>query len=222
MGELQAGRKVGHWVWYIFPQLEGLGRSATAQRFALADADEAWAFVSHPLLGARLALAIDTVDRHPGTLHQLMADPLDAKKLVSSLTLFSFVRQVHQFDHDKLLAERALAVAMACHRTLQKAAAEGIPKCAFTLAALPKTATCGAWGVEPAPLVVGSAVAAVSYPRCLACQLGNVEAEWVWRLSCQAAAEPGLPDMTPFKTVVNGELLGWNEWLERNPLGPID
>ena len=55
IGELQAGRKVGHWVWYIFPQLEGLGKSSVAQRFALADADEAWAYVAHPVLGARLA-----------------------------------------------------------------------------------------------------------------------------------------------------------------------
>ncbi len=176
LGELQAGRKVGHWVWYIFPQLEGLGKSSAAQQFALADADEAWAYVAHPALGARLALALEAVDQHPGTLHDLMADPLDTKKLVSSLTLFGYVSQFHLCDHDALLAARALAVAVTCRRLLLKAAGEGLPKCLITLEAMPKTAPCGACGGQPAPgPAVSSSVAPVSYNRCLDCHLDNIE-----------------------------------------------
>ncbi len=176
IGELQAGRKVGHWVWYIFPQLEGLGKSSVAQRFALADADEAWAYVAHPVLGARLALALETVDQHRGTLHDLMADPLDTKKLVSSLTLFGYVCQSHLYGHDALLAARAVAVAVACRRLLLKAAGEGLPKCLITLEAMPKTGPCGACGGQPAPgPAVSSSVAPVSYNSCLDCQLDNIE-----------------------------------------------
>ena len=52
--ELQQGRKASHWMWFVFPQLRGLGRSATAQHFGLASLDEALAYLAHPLLGARL------------------------------------------------------------------------------------------------------------------------------------------------------------------------
>lgn len=213
VGELQAGRKVGHWVWYIFPQLEGLGKSHAAQRFALADAEEAWAFVSHPLLGARLALAIDTVDQHPGPLHVLMGDPVDARKLVSCLTLFYYVCQRHLDEADKLLTARAGAMTLACHRLLKKAAGEGLPECAFTLQALPKMPVCGACGQRPAPLTVGSGVAPTSYPRCLDCQFGCVEDAGVWKLVYDNASELGLPDMEGQKTYVDGKLVGWQEWL---------
>lgn len=213
IGELQAGRKVGHWVWYIFPQLEGLGKSSAAQRFALADGDEAWALVAHPLLGARLALAIEVVDRHRGTLHGLMADPVDSSKLVSCLTLFYNVCQLHLNDSDKLLAARAAAVTMACHRLLKKAAGEGLPECAFTLQALPPAPLCGACNIRPAPLATASGIAPVSYPRCLDCQIDRVEGEWVWHLLRQLAADLGVPDMTGQKTCIDGKYFSWEEWL---------
>lgn len=220
MREIRAGRKVGHWIWYIFPQLEELGRSSAAARFALADADEAWAYVAHPLLGARLALAFETVDQHPGSLHELMADPVDARKLVSSLTLFHAVCQLHLADADALLAARALSITMTSHRVLKKAAREGLPKCAFTLQSLPAAQTCGACGTEPAPLVVASGVAPVSYPRCVDCQLDSVEGEWVWKLVLQSAADLGLPDMAGQKTMVDGKYLSWDEWLQLRVADP--
>lgn len=221
IGELQSGRKVGHWVWYIFPQLEGLGRSRAAQRFALSDTNEACAYVAHPLLGARLALAFETVDQHRGTLHDLMADAVDAKKLVSSLTLFHAVCQLHLHEADKLLAARALSITMASHRVLKKAAGEGLPKCAFTQHSLPATHTCGACNTERAPLVVASGVAPVSYPRCLDCQFDNIEGEWVWRRMFENAADLGLTDMTGQKTLVDGRLLSWDEWLALTGLPPV-
>ncbi len=221
IGQLQAGRKVGHWVWYIFPQLEGLGKSNAAQRFALADEEDAWAYVAHPLLGARLALAFETVVQYRRTLHELMADPVDARKLVSSLTLFYSVCQIHLHDADKLLAARARAITMASHRLLKKAAGEGLPKCAFTLQAMRSKEVCGACGVQPAPMVTASGVAPVSYPRCLDCQIDNVEAEWVWLRLHEFAAELGLPDMTGQKTLVDGHYLSWDEWLALKGLSVV-
>lgn len=213
IGELQSRRKVGHWVWYIFPQLHGLGKSAAAQRFALEDADEAWAYVAEPLLGARLALAFETVHKHPGTLHDLMREPIDVRKLVSSMTLFYVVCQQHLHDQDKLLEARARAIATSCHFILEKAASEGLPLCAVTLERLPTVARCGACGVRPAPVETSSGIAPVSYARCPDCQRDRVEAEWVWALVHRNAAEFGLPDMTGQTTRVDGQPLTWDAWL---------
>ena len=87
--ELRAGHKRTHWMWYIFPQIAGLGRSDTARRFALSGIDEAQAYLAHPLLGKRLEeccrilAALD--DR---TASQIFGYP-DDLKLHSSLTLFA-------------------------------------------------------------------------------------------------------------------------------------
>jgi uncharacterized protein (DUF1810 family) len=87
--ELKAGRKASHWMWFIFPQIAGLGRSATAQKFAIASADEAAAYLAHPLLGARLrecsALAL-AIDDKP--VEEIFAPP-DDLKFHSSMTLFA-------------------------------------------------------------------------------------------------------------------------------------
>ena len=87
--ELKAGRKASHWIWFIFPQLAGLGVSATARQFAIASADEAAAFLAHPLLGQRLrecsALALAIDDRQVG---EIFAPP-DDLKFHSSMTLFA-------------------------------------------------------------------------------------------------------------------------------------
>ena len=60
--ELRRGRKTGHWMWFVFPQLRGLGTSATAERFGLSGLDEAQAYLAHPLLGARLREAVALVE----------------------------------------------------------------------------------------------------------------------------------------------------------------
>jgi uncharacterized protein (DUF1810 family) len=65
MAELRAGRKESHWIWFIFPQIAGLGNSEVAQRYAIADIDEAVAYLAHPVLGARLVAPRHAHPRHP-------------------------------------------------------------------------------------------------------------------------------------------------------------
>jgi len=90
--ELRSGRKRSHWIWFVLPQLAGLGRSAMAQRYGIADLDEARAYLADPVLRQRLEAVIGVIDeqlRKPGqSLEHLMGSGLDAAKTVSSLTLF--------------------------------------------------------------------------------------------------------------------------------------
>lgn len=89
VAELRAGRKRTHWMWFIFPQLAGLGRSAMAQRYAIASLDEARAYLAHPVLGPRLRQCAVLVAAVEGSsAHQIFGDP-DDMKLHSSLTLFA-------------------------------------------------------------------------------------------------------------------------------------
>lgn len=87
--ELQNGRKVGHWMWFIFPQLRGLGASAMADYYGIQDLNEARAYLHHPVLGKRLIkithVLLDQPCRDP---HQIFGFP-DDLKLRSSMTLFS-------------------------------------------------------------------------------------------------------------------------------------
>jgi uncharacterized protein (DUF1810 family) len=88
LAELQAGRKRTHWMWFIFPQLRGLGRSATAVRYGIASLEEARAYLAHPLLGPRLERCTNAVLGVAGrTLHEIFGSP-DDMKLHSSMTLF--------------------------------------------------------------------------------------------------------------------------------------
>ncbi|PTE23124.1 DUF1810 domain-containing protein [Cereibacter changlensis JA139] len=89
MTELQAGRKQGHWMWFVFPQLRGLGRSETAQRFGLASLEEARAYIAHPMLGRRLELATETVlSRDPASVTDMFGTP-DDLKFHSCMSLFA-------------------------------------------------------------------------------------------------------------------------------------
>ncbi|TGX54877.1 DUF1810 domain-containing protein [Sphingomonas gei] len=89
LGELRDGRKRSHWMWFVFPQIAGLGRSETARFYAIADLAEARAYLAHPLLGPRLAEATDAVLAHAGrTTADAMLGGIDAIKLRSSMTLF--------------------------------------------------------------------------------------------------------------------------------------
>lgn len=88
LDELRRGRKPGHWIWFVFPQIAGLGRSAMSQRFAIASLDEARAYLAHPVLGARLHECITAVlSARDRTADEILGS-LDATKLRSSLTLF--------------------------------------------------------------------------------------------------------------------------------------
>jgi len=88
LAEIRRGHKRSHWMWFIFPQLAGLGRSAMAQRYAIASLDEAQAYLAHPLLGARLRACVEALqDLEQGTAESIFGD-IDAMKLRSSITLF--------------------------------------------------------------------------------------------------------------------------------------
>ena len=89
LAELRNGQKTGHWMWFVFPQLAGLGRSAMAQAYAIADLDEARAYLDHPLLGPRLVTAAESVLTHRDRTAEQILGGIDAMKLRSSMTLFA-------------------------------------------------------------------------------------------------------------------------------------
>jgi uncharacterized protein (DUF1810 family) len=91
LAELEAGSKRSHWMWFIFPQLAGLGRSAMAQHYAIASRAEASAYLAHPLLGPRLAECTAVMLRHAGVAAERILGPVDAQKFHSSMTLFDAV-----------------------------------------------------------------------------------------------------------------------------------
>jgi len=92
LAELRAGSKRSHWMWFVFPQVAGLGRSATARRYALSGLDEAVAYAAHPVLGPRLRSCADALLHLPRERPRSAVDilgPVDAQKLQSSMTLFA-------------------------------------------------------------------------------------------------------------------------------------
>jgi uncharacterized protein (DUF1810 family) len=96
--ELRAGRKQSHWMWFVFPQLAGLGHSPTAQYYAIASLDEARAYLAHPLLGPRLRQSVEAILPWAGTrTPEQIFGPVDAMKLRSSLTLFDMAAPLGLF-----------------------------------------------------------------------------------------------------------------------------
>ncbi|HKF85396.1 MAG TPA: DUF1810 domain-containing protein [Candidatus Limnocylindrales bacterium] len=88
LAELGAGRKTGHWIWYVFPQLAGLGRSPMSERYAISGIDEARAYLGHPVLGPRLLECCRALLVHGDTSATEILGPIDARKVRSSMTLF--------------------------------------------------------------------------------------------------------------------------------------
>mgnify|MGYP000265357032 CR=1 FL=1 len=89
--ELRAGRKRSHWMWFVFPQIEGLGRSEMSRRYAIASRAEAEAYLAHPVLGARLRECTGIVNAVDGrSASEIFGSP-DDKKFRSSMTLFDAV-----------------------------------------------------------------------------------------------------------------------------------
>jgi uncharacterized protein (DUF1810 family) len=88
LAEIAAGAKRSHWMWYIFPQLAGLGHSAMARRYAIASRAEARAYLAHPILGPRLLRCVAALQALPGADPVAIFGPVDAMKLRSSLSLF--------------------------------------------------------------------------------------------------------------------------------------
>lgn len=115
-GELRRGRKQTHWIWFIFPQVAGLGHSSTAQHYAIVSRDEAAAYLAHPLLGQRLLECTDLVlGNAEKTAHDIFGSP-DDLKFRSSMTLFGAVsgRVIFQTALDRFYQsapdDRTLAV----------------------------------------------------------------------------------------------------------------
>ena len=93
LAEIVAGAKRSHWMWFIFPQLAGLGASPMAARYAIRSTDEARAFLDHPILGPRYAACVAALMALPaGTTAEEVFGGIDAMKLCSSLTLFAAAR----------------------------------------------------------------------------------------------------------------------------------
>ncbi|KAB1190688.1 MULTISPECIES: DUF1810 domain-containing protein [Haloferax] len=89
--ELRSGRKRTHWMWFVFPQMEGLGRSQMAQRYAISSRDEASAYLTHPVLGPRLRDCTEIVNAVEGrSANEIFGSP-DDLKFRSSMTLFEAV-----------------------------------------------------------------------------------------------------------------------------------
>ena len=133
--EIRAGGKRGHWIWYVFPQLAGLGSSPMSQAYGIADAAEAEAYLRDPVLGQRLLTITGAVAeqvRSGAPLHQVLGSEVDVLKFVSSLTLFGSLAGN--------VAATGLAHAGALSRVvddlLQAARADGYRPCEFTLARL--------------------------------------------------------------------------------------
>ncbi len=102
LSELRQGRKSGHWMWFIFPQINGLGHSETAARFAISSRREAEAYLNHPILGPRLRECARLVTLIEGSsIQQILGYP-DDLKFRSSLTLFARVTPDNQIFQDAL------------------------------------------------------------------------------------------------------------------------
>lgn len=137
--ELAAGRKRSHWIWYIFPQLAGLGRSPTAVQYGLHGVDEAMAYVQDPMLRSNLLAVTNVVAGHlrrepPPKLAELMGGQIDAMKLVSSMTLFQEVAR-RLFARDPRQPEYR-ALADAAGEVLREAERQGFARCAQTMSTL--------------------------------------------------------------------------------------
>src|SRR5579875_261621 len=91
LSELHAGRKQGHWIWFVFPQIHGLGSSDTARFYAISSLREAAAYLRHPVLGPRLAEAAEALLELPERDPVRILGDVDAMKLRSSMTLFGHV-----------------------------------------------------------------------------------------------------------------------------------
>jgi uncharacterized protein (DUF1810 family) len=133
LDEIQNGRKTGHWIWYIFPQIIGLGNSGPARLYALRDLDEACEYLRDRVLRDRLRATVDAVALSFArgiSLIALMGSTTDALKLVSSLTLFErALQRLDEIDHD---AERT-GLRDGVNKILQIASDQGWGRCQYTV-----------------------------------------------------------------------------------------
>ena len=103
VAELRTGRKSSHWMWYVFPQLAGLGQSSTSRFYAISSVDEASAYLAHPVLGPRLRECAEILTGLSGRTAEQVFGGIDAMKLRSAMTLF------HHADPNEPLFSQVLA-----------------------------------------------------------------------------------------------------------------
>jgi uncharacterized protein (DUF1810 family) len=131
LAEIRRGRKSSHWIWYIFPQIEGLGRSSTARAYAIRDFAEACDYLCDPILRSRyeeIAGAVHEQLARGISVEDLMSGSTDSLKLVSSLTLLRAAAQ-------RLAAKDTTfdSLAQRCDSILGRTSSQGYPACAQTL-----------------------------------------------------------------------------------------
>ena len=102
LDELRRGRKTSHWMWFVFPQIAGLGQSPISRLYAITSLDEARAYLRHPILGRRLTECAGVLDALPDTSAAAIFGQVDAQKLHSSMTLFALA------DRDQPVFSRVL------------------------------------------------------------------------------------------------------------------
>lgn len=133
LAEIRSGRKRSHWIWYIFPQLAGLGSSALSEMYAIEGPEEATAYLKDPVLSQRLLTMTAAVAERLSSgapLAVLMGSRIDAAKLMSSLTLFGHVAaELHRRHPD----ETYDALAGAAEAAIKAGESEGYQRCRFTL-----------------------------------------------------------------------------------------
>jgi uncharacterized protein (DUF1810 family) len=133
LAEIRGGQKQQHWIWYVFPQLAGLGSSRLAQMYGISGHAEAIDYLRDPILGERLLTITEAVAEHAArglSLVQLMNSRIDAQKLVSSMTLFE---SVARGLCDAGQEEKYRSVADAAKTILEAAGQQGFPRCRYTL-----------------------------------------------------------------------------------------
>ena len=133
LAEVRSGGKRGHWIWYVFPQIGGLGSSGASQKYAIRDEAEALEFLRDPDLRSRyvtIAQAVAAQLKAGKPLRALMGSEIDAKKVVSSLTLFGYVSKK---IHDTEGIDACRPVATVADEVLTLAAGQGYQPCAYTL-----------------------------------------------------------------------------------------
>ena len=131
LAEIRRGRKSSHWIWYIFPQIEGLGRSSTARAYAIRDLAEACEYLRDPLLRARYEEIAGAVSKQLAcgrAVEDLMGGRTDALKLTSSLTLFRAAAQSPACEDPSFTC-----LAQRCNSILEQTSAQGYRECTHTL-----------------------------------------------------------------------------------------
>lgn len=121
LGELRAGRKTSHWMWFVFPQIAGLGQSAMSQRYAIESLEEAQAYLDHPVLGPRLVECAQALLAHEGLTAREILGEIDAVKLRSSMTLFACATRIAKPQTKPTIdSSRGLGETKAFERVLER------------------------------------------------------------------------------------------------------